>query len=179
MPKGQEPTGADLIARWQREQPARGKALAKATRQLGSGGTGNKKDGSLDERAEAAHEEAFSRIDCLDCANCCRSIPPIVNTADAKRLARFLRVSEGELHERYLTRDEDGDTVMNASPCPFLASDNHCLVYDARPKACRGYPHTDEGFSRNLDLHARNLAVCPATWNILERLTGTLPTALR
>ncbi len=29
------------------------------------------------------------------------------------------------------------------SPCPFLGDDNYCSVYEARPKACREYPHTD------------------------------------
>jgi Fe-S-cluster containining protein len=161
------------IGHWQRQQARKGSAMARQLKKLR--GQDSK---ALDAQAAAAHEEAFRRIDCLDCGNCCSTIPPIVNAADAKRLARFLRMPEGEFHECYLTRDEDGDTVMNASPCPFLAEDKHCLVYEVRPKACRAYPHTDEAFSKHLDLHARNLPVCPATWFVVEqmlRMSGKLP----
>lgn len=163
----------DPIAHWQAQAPRKTEAMARQLKKLG-----HQEGAALDNAAEAAHDEAFRRIDCLDCANCCTSIPPMVNAADAKRLARFLRLSEGEFHERYLTRDEDGDTVINASPCPFLAEDKHCLVYEARPRACRAYPHTDVDFHKHLDLHARNLPVCPATWFVVEQLlrkAGKLP----
>lgn len=124
----------------------------------------------LDERAAETHEQVFKELDCLQCANCCQSIPPIVNRTDASRLARHLRMSEGSFHREYLRVDEDGDTVMSRSPCPFLQADHRCAVYDVRPKACRSYPHTDENFSRNLDLHIQNSAYCPAVFAILERL---------
>ena len=39
-------------------------------------------------------------------------------------------------------KDEDGDTVINQSPCPFLQSDNKSAVHDHRPTAYRQYPHT-------------------------------------
>lgn len=134
-----------------------------------------KRGKALDKLADGAHEEVFSKIDCLDCANCCTSIPPIVNKTDVNRIAKKFGMRPAEFEEQYLIRDEDGDTVMNTSPCPFLLEDNMCMIYDIRPKACRQYPHTDEmDFSRNMKLHAPNASVCPGVFHILRKLEKTL-----
>jgi hypothetical protein len=135
-------------------------------------GLKKRKGPALDQAAADLHAETFSRLDCLACAQCCKTIPPMVNKTDAARIARHLRLSEAAFYEQYLRRDEDGDTVMNASPCPFLETDNRCSIYEIRPKACRAYPHTDQDFSKNLDLHLRNVAYCPAVYQIMERLAG-------
>jgi hypothetical protein len=67
--------------------------------------------------------------------------------------------------------DEDGDIVFKKSPCVFLGKDNHCEIYDVRPKACRQFPHTDDDqFLKNLNLHQQNVNYCPAVSNILDRL---------
>ena len=41
------------------------------------------------------HEEAFSRIDCLDCAACCKNYSPRFKTPDIKRISRVLKMKEG------------------------------------------------------------------------------------
>lgn len=116
-------------------------------------------------------QTVFTDIDCLDCANCCTSIPPIVTVKDAERMAKYLKLSNADFFERYLIKDEDGDVVINQSPCPFLQKDNKCAVYDDRPKACRQYPHTGTGdFSKNLALHFQNSVYCPAVFHILKRI---------
>jgi len=130
---------------------------------------------TLNVLAETIHEEVFSEIDCLDCANCCTSIPPIVNRTDAARIAKHLGMKSAEFQEQYLCEDEDGDMVMNASPCPFLQTDNTCLIYEYRPKACRKYPHTDHlEFANHFNLHQQNTMYCPAVFHILERLNKQL-----
>src|ERR1043165_9260347 len=85
------------------------------------------------------HEEAFAIIDCLDCANCCRNYSPRFKQPDIKRLAKRLRMKEGELIQRYLKLDNDGDFVVQSSPCPFLGEDNFCSVYEDRLFDCRRY----------------------------------------
>ena len=97
----------------------------------------------LDITVKDFHEEVFRHINCLDCANCCKSISPMITDKDIERMAKFLRVRPSVLTEKYLHLDEDRDYVFNSSPCPFLDSDNYCKVYDVRPKACSEYPHTD------------------------------------
>ncbi len=157
----------DIIARWKRELPRQ-----KALRHKRVAALKRYKARELDQRAAELHRETFGQLSCLDCANCCKSIPPIVNRTDAQRLARHLSMSEAEFYARYLREDEDGDTVINSSPCPFLESDHRCRVYDQRPRACRAFPHTDSEFHRHMDLHLRNTAYCPAVHRVLERLCG-------
>src|SRR5262245_24333414 len=51
------------------------------------------------------HEEAFEKIDCLQCANCCKSYSPRFKTPDIKRIARHLRMRESEFIDTYLRLD--------------------------------------------------------------------------
>jgi uncharacterized protein len=125
----------------------------------------------VDDAFHALHEEVFEEMDCLTCANCCKTTSPIFYDTDVERLAKELRIKAVDFAAQYLKIDEDGDQVLKSSPCPFLASDNYCSVYDARPKACREYPHTDrKKMVQILDLTHRNTQVCPAAFEIVERL---------
>ena len=154
-----------LRQRWQTD---RQKQQASVRKRLSS--LKQRKGAALDLEAANLHEQTCAKLDCLSCANCCKSIPPIVNRTDATRIARHLKMPEGTFYQQYLVTDEDGDTVMNASPCPFLLTDNRCEIYEQRPKACRAYPHTDQDFSKHLDLHVRNVQYCPAVFTIMEQL---------
>jgi Uncharacterised protein family (UPF0153). len=66
------------------------------------------------------HEEAFSSIDCLQCANCCKNHSPRFKQPDIKRIARFLQMKEGDFIQFYLKLDEENDYVTQHQPCPFL-----------------------------------------------------------
>jgi Fe-S-cluster containining protein len=117
------------------------------------------------------HEEAFSKIDCLQCANCCKNYSPRFKNPDITRIAKRLRMKEGELVSQYLKLDEDGDYVVKQSPCPFLATDNTCNIYEDRPSDCRRYPYTDEDvLLKRIPLTLKNATVCPATFTVLEAL---------
>lgn len=130
----------------------------------------------LDRMADAVHEEVFQKIDCLDCANCCTTLPPIVTEVDARRISKHLKMSVADFNRTYLLTDEDGDTVMRTVPCVFLGEGNACTIYDHRPKACRRYPHTDGGeFSSLIGLHKENVMHCPAAWAIVEEMGKRLP----
>lgn len=133
----------------------------------------NKKE--VDKMAIGLHEEAFESIDCLDCANCCKGLGPMISRTDIKRMAKFLRMKERDFEDEYIRLDEDGDLVMKAMPCPFLLDDNYCSIYEARPKACREYPHTDmDGFASKPNLHAKNTITCPAAFHVVERMREML-----
>lgn len=117
------------------------------------------------------HEEAFSKIDCLQCANCCKNYSPRFKTPDIKRIAKVLRMKEGDFVETYLRLDEDNDYVVKRSPCPFLAADNTCNIYEDRPSDCRRYPYTDEDvLLKRVPLTLKNATACPATFVVLEKL---------
>jgi uncharacterized protein len=125
----------------------------------------------LDSVMRNLHVEEFSETDCLNCANCCKTTSPIFYQKDIERLARHFRITPSKFIEQYLHIDEDKDYVLNSAPCAFLGEDNHCSVYDVRPNACREYPHTDrKRFHQILDLTLKNASICPAVYNIVEKL---------
>lgn len=128
----------------------------------------------IDDAFHTLHEEVFEEIDCLHCANCCKTTSPIFYQTDIERVAKSLRMKPGDFIEKYLRIDEDKDYVLKSSPCPFLDDDNYCKVYDDRPKACREYPHTDrKKMVQIMDLTFKNTLVCPAVLEIVERLKIT------
>ena len=118
------------------------------------------------------HEEAFERVDCLQCAACCKNYSPRFKTPDVKRISRHLGMKESAFIETYLRVDEDGDFVVKASPCSFLGSDNRCSIYDVRPSDCARFPYTDEDvIVKRPALTLKNASFCPITLFVLERLS--------
>jgi len=129
----------------------------------------------LDEKFHAIHEDVFDEIDCLSCANCCKTTSPIFYERDIERAANALRMNPGDFVEKYLKMDEDGDSVLKSSPCAFLDADNYCTIYEHRPNACREYPHTNrKKMHQIMDLTFKNTMVCPAVLEMTERLKKIL-----
>jgi Fe-S-cluster containining protein len=121
------------------------------------------------------HEEAFERIDCLQCANCCKNYSPRFKTPDIKRIARHLRMKESEFIDAYLRLDEDGDYVVKTTPCPFLGQDNYCGIYEVRPSDCERFPYTDEDvIMKRPALTQKNSTFCPIVYFVLEKLDASL-----
>jgi hypothetical protein len=119
------------------------------------------------------HEEAFEKIDCLLCANCCKNYSPRFKTPDIKRISKQLKMRESDFIEKYLRVDEDDDFVVKTKPCPFLGADNYCSIYEDRPSDCRRFPYTDEDvFIKRKELTLKNSSFCPITYYVLERLMG-------
>lgn len=128
-----------------------------------------------DELFHTAHETVFSEIDCLQCGNCCKTTPPLLLNEDINRVSKQVQQPVASFMKNFVIRDEDGDMVFNRTPCPFLKSDNCCSVYEARPNACREYPHTDrKKMQQILKLTLKNAEICPAVARILDNIAGTL-----
>ena len=117
------------------------------------------------------HEEAFQKVDCLQCAACCKNYSPRFKTPDVKRISRFLGLKEGVFIQQYLRVDEDGDFVVRSSPCPFLGADNRCSIYAVRPSDCARFPYTNEDvIIKRQQLTLKNASFCPITFYVLEKL---------
>jgi Fe-S-cluster containining protein len=130
-----------------------------------------KKPKNLDDVVHGLHDEAFSKFNCLDCANCCKTIGPRLIDKDIERLAKHLKMKTADFISQYVLTDEDSDYVFKEHPCPFLLPDNYCMVYENRPKACREYPHTDrKRFYQILTLSHKNCETCPVVFEIFEEL---------
>lgn len=117
------------------------------------------------------HEEAFEKIDCLQCAACCKNYSPRFKTPDIKRISRHLGLKESVFIDTYLRVDEDGDFVVKSSPCPFLGQDNYCSIYEVRPSDCARFPYTNEDvILKRPQLTLKNSTFCPITYFVLDRL---------
>lgn len=131
---------------------------------------------NLDYTMQELHDAEFRKTDCLTCANCCKTTGPLFTIADIERIAKHFRQKPQQLIDQYLRIDEDNDYVLQQVPCTFLDSENYCIIYDVRPKACREFPHTDrKKFQQISNLTLQNVAICPAAYNIVEEMKKRLP----
>jgi len=153
----------DLLSNWEKRSAERQKVYKSSLQKA------NKNEAL--KQLPPLHEEAFSKIDCLQCANCCKNYSPRFKTPDIKRISKHLKMRESEFIETYLKVDEDGDFVVRSTPCPFLGSDNFCNIYDQRPSDCQRFPYTDEDvFIKRQQLTLKNSTFCPITYYVLEKL---------
>lgn len=129
----------------------------------------------LDSLMQELHDEEFRRTDCLECANCCKTTGPLFTDKDIARISKHLKMKPQKFIETYLRIDEENDYVLQSVPCTFLGPDNFCSIYDVRPKACREFPHTDrKKFQQISNLTLKNVAICPAAFNIVEEMKRRL-----
>lgn len=153
----------DLLTNWQKKSGERQKLYKQYLQRA-------KKNDVLKQLPDL-HEEAFSKVDCLQCAACCKNYSPRFKTPDIKRISKHLQMKEGEFIETYLKEDEEGDFVLQSLPCPFLGADNFCSIYEERPSDCRRFPYTDEDVIINRQpLTLKNSTFCPITYYVIERL---------
>jgi Fe-S-cluster containining protein len=124
----------------------------------------------IDALAKKLDAETWKDLDCLACANCCKTMTPTYTKTDVKKIATFLNITPAQMHQKWLTVDEDnGDIINKSTPCQFLNKDNKCSVYTVRPADCSGFPHfkkreiLDYTHVFNANLHR-----CPATLKWVE-----------
>lgn len=130
---------------------------------------------NLDYLSQDTHEAVFETIDCLQCANCCKTTGPLYTEKDILRIAKHLKMKPADFESKYLRTDEDNDKVLQQLPCPFLNSDNTCYIYEVRPKACREFPHTDRQKVYQINhLTIKNTLICPAAYTWVEKMKQQL-----
>ncbi len=130
-----------------------------------------RKPRDLDQVTNALHDVAFETIDCLQCANCCATTGPLLLDKDIERMAKHFKSKPSVFTEKHLVMDEDGDYVFKSSPCPFLGDNKYCCAYEARPNACREYPHTQQrNMLQKLKITGLNATICPAVAEVVEGL---------
>jgi Fe-S-cluster containining protein len=128
-----------------------------------------------DKEFQILASEVQQHIDCSACANCCRSSVVPVSEAEIADIALHLDTTPEEVARMYTVADPDEphSRILQSSSegCVFL-NDNLCMIYEARPKTCRDFPHVTPGShtlgSRQAS-HARWAALCPIIFNALEQ----------
>jgi uncharacterized protein len=131
----------------------------------------------LDNMMPAIDAAVWKETDCLSCANCCKTMSPTYTTKDIKRIASHLDMTVTAFKEKWLYYDKkDGDWMNRSQPCQFLnLKDNKCSIYAVRPVDCAGFPHfTKRKMVEYMHVHSQNIAYCPATYKMVEKLKERL-----
>jgi Fe-S-cluster containining protein len=114
---------------------------------------------------------AFKEIDCLKCANCCKTMSPTWKPADIKRASDHLKITPQAFRKKWLYKDETGDWLNTNTPCQFLGKDNKCKIYLIRPYDCKGFPHMHHtDFLVGREVNIPNMTSCPAVYNVIENM---------
>ncbi len=128
-----------------------------------------KQANKIDELFHKTNDKVFSKTNCLNCANCCKTLGPLLLERDISRISKKLKMKPANFESKYLIIDEDGDYIFNTMPCPFIDSENYCTIYEFRPKACIDYPHTHQpDILKKQKIMIKNSFTCPAVLEILE-----------
>ncbi len=118
-------------------------------------------------------KETWKEVDCLTCANCCKTMTPTFTPADLKRISAHFGQTVEEFQKQWLykERKKDGDWLNKKQPCQFLnLKDNKCSIYAIRPADCAGFPHLTKKFSEYVHVHKQNIEYCPATYKLVEKM---------
>jgi Fe-S-cluster containining protein len=118
-------------------------------------------------------KEVWKEVDCLSCANCCKTMTPTFTPKDIKRISAHFGQTENEFKEKWLKRERGGDRdwLNKTEPCQFLdMKTNRCSIYEVRPADCAGFPHLFKKFSDFAHIHKQNIEYCPATYKLVEKM---------
>ena len=135
----------------------------------------------LDDLMKEADKTVWTKTDCLDCANCCKTMSPTYTKKDIQRISAHLGMSANAFREKWLYRDKSGDWMNVKQPCQFLdLKTNKCTIYDVRPRDCAGFPHhTKKQMLDYMHVYKQNIAFCPATFRVVEILMEKIKAPIR
>lgn len=130
----------------------------------------------LDQLVASTSKEVWKEIDCLDCANCCKTMSPTYTPKDIKRIAAHLKMTTADFSKKYLRLDVDGDMMNKTEPCKFLnLENNYCSIYEVRPADCAGFPHHHKKMNSDyVHVYQQNVTYCPATYRLVEKMMEKL-----
>ena len=139
--------------------------------------TAKKSPAKLDQLSSVIHKDLWNEIDCLGCANCCKTMTPTYTKKDIRRIAEFLNMTEQAFKDKWLRKERNtGDWLNKSTPCQFLdLKTNMCSIYAVRPDDCAGFPHLHKKkWVDYLHVHKQNVELCPATYRMVERMIKTV-----
>ena len=127
----------------------------------------------LDVLTTTLEKAVWKEVDCLSCANCCKTMTPTYTPKDIRRIALHLDMPVKAFKKKWLIKEKGtGDWLNKNTPCQFLnMKTNMCGIYAVRPLDCSGFPHLPK--KRMVDymhVHKQNLEYCPATFKMVEKM---------
>jgi len=138
---------------------------------------GNNPPQALDKKIAALEKEVWKEVDCLSCANCCKTMTPRFNNKDIKRISAHFKMTAGEFQQKWLYRERGGDRdwLNKKNPCQFLdLPTNKCSIYDIRPADCTEFPHLHKKYKDYAHVHKQNVECCPATYRLVQKMMARM-----
>ena len=133
---------------------------------------------ALDIYADMLDRAVWKEVDCLQCANCCRTMTPTYTFKDLQRISKALNMTIKAFKEKWLYKDRQGEWMNKTTPCQFLdRKTNMCTIYAIRPADCAEFPHlTKKKVTDYIHIHRQNVQHCPATFKFVEKLMDLIKT---
>lgn len=130
----------------------------------------------LHKQVAALEKEVWKDVDCLSCANCCKTMSPTYTQTDIKRIAKHFDQTPAVFTKKWLRKDRVSDMLNKSVPCPFLNRlNNKCSIYAIRPVDCSGFPHLSKRKMVDyMHVHKQNIECCPATYKLVEKMEVSL-----
>lgn len=132
----------------------------------------------IDALAKKLNTETWKEVNCLACANCCKTMTPTFTVQDIKRISKHLNMERAEFVDTYLKYEKEDDDWQNKKqPCQWLDLEtNLCSIYEVRPADCSGFPHlTKKHWTDFTHVHKQNINYCPATFTFVQKMMEQLP----
>jgi len=122
-------------------------------------------------------EAVWKKVDCLECANCCKTMTPTYTPEDITRISAHFNMSPDQFKKKYVVKEADtGNWVSAEIPCQFLDG-NKCSIYAIRPIDCAEFPHHNKTpFDEYSDTFRANIIHCPATYLLIDKLKKIVET---
>ncbi len=148
-----------------KEKEHENKAFAKFLRQFPSS--------TLDALVASLSDEIEPKIDCKQCANCCKSLYAAAFEHELHALAQRKGISVETFKATFVKPYKDA-YYFTTKPCPML-HENLCSAYNERPISCRTFPNLKgEHFKYRFHTVMEKYPICPIVFNVVERLKEAL-----
>lgn|GEM_PF-686367 len=128
-------------------------------------------DSAIDALVDEIAAPIVAKINCMECANCCRSLQVSLTPSDAQRLADGLSIPFKDIVQELVDLEAGAKTdewgVFRHCPCTLL-KDKRCSVYAHRPESCHVYPTFTPDFRWTLEHTIAGASGCPIIYNVLD-----------
>src|SRR5215510_15514156 len=86
---------------------------------------------NLDSITASTEKEVWNEINCLACANCCKTMTPTYTPKDIRRISAHFEMTEQQFKDKWLYKERGtGDWMNKSTPCQFLnTKTNLCTIY--------------------------------------------------
>ena len=132
----------------------------------------NNPPANLDHLVDEIDESVWKEVNCISCANCCRTMTPTYTFKDLQRISKHLNMTIKQFRAKWLYKDRQGEWMNLSTPCQFLdRKTNLCTIYLVRPADCAEFPHLNKRkVTEYIHIHHQNVQHCPATFIMVEKL---------